>query len=647
MSLFGGDGSASPSQLSDKIETEHSQPAPEPSSPSVDGNVNPPSAQPPKGLHYATESGADDDLLTDSESDSDESDEGPPIRLNRFQGAPAAWKAHTAADRQIAVSLEQTQNRDLSAHLYNAHSLKRRAHRPLEDLTGLEDWQARDHWLKKDIDLEFTDVLGEKQTHLVPSKDWTAWPVLPTKITTLHEQSESHLGSERNEWKVGGAGVQDAGQELREELLATFLRLAKEQWRARDTDDIDSREELRTMQSRSRPRSKSARSARSTSRADVRMKDDDDRQTDDVETQDEDEHNSGQHVSRRQAKKPQPETFLQAAFLADDERASKILQPAINSVLAKLDGLALAVHRTRLNHFGRGADSDASSHSEFTSGAESSEPRSRSSSRPQSRSRPGSKRSARPVSRATSVQYRPATMKARIDAQNNPSENASDLDTDSSVDADISNKASVSRTPSKPRSITKERTPSANRGDTWRAGLMDWSEVLGLAAAKGWDQRAISRTAQRCAALFGESMSLVPLEEGFATKTSAEPVQYTPSSIPAPDVLFRRRSAPPKRPYFQSGTLRCPHVDCYGHAKDFEAPYRVVQHCIRVHEYDPRTNDSDNEDRTVGGVHIDGFLQPIPAQRGWRERGKSRASSEKRQDVEGQDADDAMVIDSD
>jgi N-terminal acetyltransferase B complex catalytic subunit len=177
---------------------------------------------------------------------------------------------------------------------------------------------------------------------------------------------------------------------------------------------------------------------------------------------------------------------------------------------------------------------------------------------------------------------------------------------------------------------------------------MDWSEVLALAAAKGWNEHAISRTAQRCAALFGESMSLIPLEEETATRSAAEPVQYTPSMIPSPYSLLRKDSAPPKRPYFRTGTLRCPHVDCYGHENDFEAPYRVVQHCIRVHQYDPRTNDSDNEDRFVGGVHIDGFLQPIAAQRGW---GKPRSSGAKRKQKEmhgkGHDAGDAMIIDSD
>jgi N-terminal acetyltransferase B complex catalytic subunit len=47
-----------------------------------------------------------------------------------------------------------------------------------------------------------------------------------------------------------------------------------------------------------------------------------------------------------------------------------------------------------------------------------------------------------------------------------------------------------------------------------------------------------------------------------------------------------------------------------------------------VHGYDPRTNDSDNEDRKVGGVHIDGFLQPITAKQGSLGAGRTKSKSQ-------------------
>lgn len=637
--MFGGDSSAPPSQSSYESETEQSQP-------SVDGDASPPSAQPPTSDRHAagTETGGDDDLSTNSESDGDESDEEMSTRPNRFKGARAVWLSHTAADRQIATSLEQIQNKDLSAHLYNAHSLNRRVRRPAGDLERLKNWQKRDKWLKQETELEYTDPPGGTQTEFVAPKDWAAWPL--QTIPTPGEQPSEHTRSERDQWVISGTDARDAGHELREEMLATFMHLAKERWNARDMEEVSTRERDRLKQSRSRSRSRSIRSVRSTSRSDVRMKDDDDKQTDGAES-----HGEQERVISKGGRKPAPELFLTPAFLADDEKAMSILEPHINFILSGLDDLAYAVRRTRLNHFEQRGKKKKSSQSKVTSDADSGELSTRAPSRAQSRSGTGREQSTRLEFHGTSTKGNLAARKARLKAQDNASSGDTDSSSDSSFDIDTINKVPVSRTPSRPRSRASGRKSSASRDATWKAGLIDWSEVLGLAAAQGWNECALSRAAQRCAALFGESMSLVPLEESLAAKPSLVPVQYTPSTVTAPDALSAKQYMPPKRPVFRSGTLRCPHVDCYGHEKDFGGTWRVVEHIIRTHKYDPRTNDSDNEDRMVGGVHIDGFLQPIPAQRGWQKKGRSRASSgqgkremEMKEDLDGGDA---MIMDSD
>lgn len=634
MSLFGGDDST----------TEHSQPVSEASSPSVDGHASPPSAQPPPVIQYATEAGEEDVFLDGSESESEESDDELPARPNRFKGRSEAWKGYTAADRQIAASLEQTQNQDLAAHLYNAHALKRRVRRPVQELAELKAWQNRDLWLKKGKELEYSDASGAKQTELVSAKDWTAWPLPLARTPAAHAQPAPFSKGD-NDWRIGGNVIQDPGEDMREELLATFLRLAKERWNTRESVDMADHERARNSQSRSRSRSKSARTSRSVSIADIKMKSDGDSGTEDSGTADEEDHKFAHTEGRKFGRPPRPETDLTPTLLADDQKALAILQSTINSMLGNLDTLALAMGRNRSNHFGGAADSDMSSYSEYTSGGESSEGESRAASRP----RQSRKSSTRPPSRATSAQSWPATMKARILAQNKAGSD-SDSSSGHSVDFMAKPKAPRSRRPSRAKSAVSSRGSSNGRGDG-RAGLMDWSEVLARAAAQGWSTGAVSRTAQRCAALFGESMSFVPLEERLATKPTAEPVLYTPTTVPAPD-LFRDGTAPAKRPYFSAGTLRCPHVDCYRHQVDYDSSHRVVQHCIREHGYDPRTNDSDNEERSVGAVHIDGFSQPISRQRGWMGRGKSRANSENRQpkkedEEEGQDADHAMVIESD
>ncbi|KAH7406070.1 hypothetical protein DE146DRAFT_650641 [Phaeosphaeria sp. MPI-PUGE-AT-0046c] len=628
MSLFGGDGAASRSQSPYDAEHEHSHPSSAALSPAVEGSASPPNAQQLTEIHQTTELDDNESVLSESVSSNGTADDELLSRPNRFSGRKQTWRGYTAADRQIAASLEQIQSSDLAAHLYNAHTLKRRVRRPAEELAGLKSWQSRENWLKSGAELDYTDVSGEVQTNLVPARDWTAWPVPPASMPKPHRQSRSIAQAGRKEgWTIGDTDTPDAGDELRSELLATFLRQAKERWNARETVGTPDREARPSTQSRSRSRSRSIKSASTAGRA-SHITDDEDESTGPAATQDENEkilmENDGK---KRRGRKPQPKTLSKPVFLADDARAERLLRPTINSILSKVDELALAIRRTRLNHFGREDYGVRSSASEFTSGAESSPYASRpSSSRSRSGSKPARAPRSRPVSRATSV----TSSRTPINAQQNIADSSSDSD----VSMSGVHEGNSRRKRSRATSTADERSPSTTRGDSVRESLMDWSEVLGLAAAKGWNERVIARTAQRCAGLFGESMSLIPLSEDVASQPVPARVEYTPSTIPAPDISSSARPAIPKRPYFPTPSLRCPHLDCYAHEKDFEYPYRVVEHCIHVHGYDPRTNDSDNEDRLVGGVHIDGYLQRITGEKSWVQRGKRAGSEKKRQKTE-------------
>jgi hypothetical protein len=159
-----------------------------------------------------------------------------------------------------------------------------------------------------------------------------------------------------------------------------------------------------------------------------------------------------------------------------------------------------------------------------------------------------------------------------------------------------------------------------------QVGLLDWSEVLGIASLTGWDSQAIARTAQRCATLFGEGMTFRSFDERLAMKPAARPIHYDVSTIPEPDDLEMEGG---QRPYFQKGMLNCPHTDCPDHNRKFKISYRVIEHVQRIHGYDPRTNNSDNEEgRMFGGVHTDGFLLPIHAQQGWLGGGRMKSAAE-------------------
>jgi hypothetical protein len=626
MSLFGG--SAPPSRSSYGSDSSPSSSAR--SSPSVEEIPNPHNAQ---QLDVPIPLDADDDTDTESEAawDEAEEEEEEPTRPNRFSGQPQTWQSYTEADRQMAESLDQIQDTDLSAHLYNAHALKRRLRRPAEETAGLKRWHTRDNWLKSGQALAYTDASGLVQTELIPPKEWTAWPLPPAQLSRFPGRvGDGPADSRADEWTIGRTSAPDAGEELRAELLAVFLRQAKERWNLRDADSSEDDAADHATKSRSQSRSKSAkptRSNRSTPRTDIEMGDDEER------------------AGKKRGRKPRAEIHREPVVLADDARAQRLLAPSTQSMMSKLDGLVLAVRRTRMNHFGCGGPGD-SSQSEFTSGAESRGPGSRVSSRARSKSATSRQPGTRTSSQTKLAQARPSPGKATKVAKDRTKLSDGAVTSSNSSDSEPPGDTLRPRKRRRSLSTMSDSSASTTGKGPRREGLMDWSEVLGLAAVTGWDKLAIARTAQRCAALFGESMSFIPFHESLASKPVSEPVLYTPSTIPTPDFL---RSPAPKRPFFQPGTLRCPHVDCFGHQKDFEKPYRVVEHCIRVHGCDPRTNDSENEERTVGSVHIDGFLQPVTVKSGWLGNGRvkagktSKKAKKARKDWEETDAPEAVV----
>ncbi|KAG9189568.1 N-terminal acetyltransferase B complex catalytic subunit [Alternaria panax] len=624
MSLFGG--SAPPSRSSYESDASSLSSSAR-SLPSVEEISDPRDAQQAQKLEIPTSLDIGDDLDTDSESARDDIDDDEPVRPNRFLGRPQAWRSYTQADRQIVESLAQIQDTDLAAHLYNAHALKRRIRRPEEDTAQLKNWQNRDTWRKTGNDLEYTDAAGFVQTAIAPSKDWTAWPLPPAPPSDSDDQlSDGMADGQAHKWPSAGASTQDVADELREELQAVFLRLAKERWNSREAASPESDAGDPKTASHSTSRSQHANRARShsTSAAPLTPGNGDDAQNN--SNDDGRDHTTG----KKRGRKPRTERLTEPTMLADDARAQRLLRPTIQTMMGELDELALAIHRTRANHFGRGGSAD-SSISEFTSGVES-----RSTSRARSKSVTSRRSSTRPPSRAKSTRAartaRPGTKTARDGREPVDSEATS-----SGVsDWETSNNMTRERKRRRSSSSISSSNVSETQDMQLREGLMDWSEVLGLAAVQGWDREAVARTAQRCAALFGESMSFMSLHEALALKPATEPVLYTPSVIPSPTITSISQPLTPKRPFFLTGTLRCPHAGCYGHEKDFALPYRVIEHCMRVHGYDPRTNDSDNEERTVGGVHIDGFLQPVTMKPGWLGNGRSKAGRANKKQRKGQ-----------
>jgi hypothetical protein len=164
-----------------------------------------------------------------------------------------------------------------------------------------------------------------------------------------------------------------------------------------------------------------------------------------------------------------------------------------------------------------------------------------------------------------------------------------------------------------------------------RLELRDWSEVLGAAAIVGFDPKIIQRATQRCATLFGESMSMRVLKEvPFEESKSKDDLQvYKPDMIPdfdseeysdgksseeKEDVPGQRASSHGLfRPRRQS-LLLCSFVDCSRHEVPFSTMSALKNHLAQVHKV---ADEGSVEERTPsdaemdGAVHVDGFLRPM------------------------------------
>ncbi|KAF2709774.1 hypothetical protein K504DRAFT_379772 [Pleomassaria siparia CBS 279.74] len=650
MSLFGGDDSAPQSPLSSEDEPAESPTFTAPAISSWSDVQVPDNAQSTRPISYAFDAddeANDDELDSESESELDPGEESS--RPNHFTGTRTTWQDYTTAERGLAASLDQIQSGNLAAHLFNAHALKRRVRLPADQLAHFKDWHGKESWLKKGNDLQHKDSLGDIQTELVPLKRWTAWPLALETVPMPYEKFGRRRSEEELDgWVIGGLGEEDPGEELREEILAVILRVAKDQFESREDghDDIEDVRESRSIsRTRSRSRSKSVRSKRSPSSRsnpeqlgyDVEMQD-----GEAVKVDEDSASESGQSpktlIDRRHNKKLDL-PYSKPTILADDDKARRILQPTINSLLGQLDGVAAAIRRTRLNHFGRGLDSDTSGSEGVTDAGSTSAGSSRSRSRSvvNTKSKSKSKASSR-VASAYKTRRKP---KNQNNSRKKPlrdctdSDDASDYGAEFEAEQELQSDESDGPPPKRARSRSKgaENSDSSfmDKKTSTQIGLMDWSEVLGIASMTGWNERAIARTAQRCATLFGEGMSFRSLDEGLATKPASEPIHYNASTIPGPDSLNTKDILPEKRPFFPKGSITCPHTDCTRHKDPFPISYRVIQHIQRVHGYDPRENDSDNEQgRKYGGVHTDGFLLPINARQGWLGGGRAKSSTEQR-----------------
>ncbi|KAF9870251.1 putative RNA polymerase I specific transcription initiation factor [Colletotrichum karsti] len=244
-----------------------------------------------------------------------------------------------------------------------------------------------------------------------------------------------------------------------------------------------------------------------------------------------------------------------------------------------------------------------------------------------------------------------------------PADAASDDDEDAAEDTARDTSPEKSRSPRKKRDLPPEARLEArtrhreNMLRDW--GLRDWSDIIGAASISGFKPEVVARAAQRCADLFGQGMEMQTLLEGPASKgPKPQRKRYLPNTRPrvasfsssdeeGGPVPFRgvgkrqrsrgRDSAPPTDTEAQGagsrassrrrsasrsssvGLFYCPVAGCERSLEGFDRKANLQRHVTRVHPGQAvEVDEVESENEMHGAVHVDGFLKPIRARKGWR-----------------------------
>jgi hypothetical protein len=563
--------------------------------------------------------------IHDPDSSSSSSSSSSEPRPNRWKGNSSTWARLTQKERDLASTLDELRNQDLSVHLYNAHALKRSAREYKEQRTKIEGD-------------EYGGLrIPEGDRTYSPPKRWTAWPLPPEQVPRVGETVGPDDPDESYTYKRLGRNGEGSSKELEEVLTGVVVRFAKERWLRRreaeedmdvDRDDLDSDES----------RDEGIKAG-----------------TEDIAEELRDFGASSEKILDPD-KKEASNSVLKPVVSADDERSRELLRPSIRHTLSKLDGVLTALHHARKTCH-RYSNSDVNSNDETQAEAESVVeneenliPAKRPKGRPRkfanlpdrSRARelppddellrPKTTNRGRPkkvyprLERETEQEY--LVRVARLRKKPLPSF-APPLEPSPSP----SPPARKRKSPMK-RSTSEEIQVSRQK----KLGLRDWSEVIGSAALVGFSPDVIARATQRCANLFGEGMVLRSMVEmPFSEKDDADfETRYEPALIPdlSSEEEFESSSSSSesevgvknqslKRPMSKSQNVFCPIVECPRKIRGFRDVSGLKRHLVRGHlieegELGEYLLGSDEE--CEGAVHVDGFLRGAKGMRRVKQR---------------------------
>ncbi|KAF2834309.1 hypothetical protein M501DRAFT_1020894 [Patellaria atrata CBS 101060] len=577
----------------------------------------------------------------ESEESEDSEDEHVTSRPNKFVGSATAWRSYTVKDREVVASLKQLEADDLAIHLYNAHAWKRSLYKKDANTKPASLWVNKRKWVDNHI-----SPSGNTE-NWTPDEKWTAWPLQSHRVP----RAKDRFGARDDgfdTWTVKRRKIEKPSDELDDLMIGLIAKMAKERLissKISGDSMIQFHEEHRSRSgSRSRSRSLSVRSMntglatesgqysesdtsslRSVSPASQLSVETTSTKEDSNRSDPVTDHPEGgmNDIFGTASSGSEEDTTLTPTILADDYREREILQSTVRSILGDLDLLLEGLQQSR-NYQIRDAASptETDSSSSISEGSPTRKIQSKlrnpwndiGNTSGEGRVAPGTARgrppkpyiqensesgtdldmeeSGKKVKHGVNRGGRPTIygkprpgesyymMRKRLartyhdqsgELLDSPNGNSRSMLSkhSSTTSEDESSSSSLTMDTDDYESTSKEVIKDRDPANTIRLNPRDWSEVVGMAAMRGWNAKVVQRAAKRCCLLFGERMSFRTFHEDLPTTSTAL----------GSDIPELEQSSHAKAPMF-------------------------------------------------GGVHLDGFLQTIRRQHGWR--GKDEHKSDKR-----------------
>lgn len=615
-----------------------------------------------------------------SEIQSEDSDELFDKRPNRWRGPPQSWRTITEEDRLTYNALERLRNQDLSVHLYNAFALRQT---PQEVETGAGPY----------IDAETGQPVVQREPW-APPKGWTSWPLGAHLVPSDDFMKRTEDEDEAFTFRRLERGFPSA--KLEEVVSANILRFAKEKFSKRRLGE--------TPPSSAGVKVKLEHLSSENESVPSEAEYEDEGEVDGASGGQPQRRTRVPMTTFKPAVATDDDVsyeLIQPSARSILEKLDRTLSILHNARMTSTQNLIESAdssseddvehdeepHRSR--HTSRASSGGARSRSmPRTSTTGGGETTTATEGKKSNRGRPPKYVQREGESEQDFLIRRAKAQKkkqpARLDGE------AGDGETTA---------AEGQKSPRKRRQRrTKRRESMTEDREYWmqknleRLNLRDWSDVMGAAALAGFSPKVIARATQRCANLFGQAMDMHTVNETAISTgdTGIETTRYEPGNAAPPsssesehedDLEIRqarsisrqsagvapsravssavsdgedeRGESPRKRQKRSSsrgtaaGQHYCPHADCPRALKGFGRPFNLKRHLKLVHGgesvEEDKSTPSVEEDDLDGGVHRDGFLEPVRIQKGWRaedtrKRAKRRtARKRQRNELSGED----------